>query len=129
MPWKCPKCGSDPIADSTSCCDDCGYRRTRDGVVLRSEASGKQIEVRLSTTLGSPSLTRLDDPGIGFVSREQFRIERRVDEGNWVILPVPFVKNPTFIDGEALQESGRSIVDGMKLSINGRHFFLILSLI
>jgi hypothetical protein len=129
MTWKCPNCGHDPIEDSIAICSVCGYRKFPGGVILRSEATGKQIEIRLTGTFGSRSLTRLEDPGIKFVSSEQFRIEKRVEEGGWAVIPILYAKNPTYLNGEALQEAGQLISDGMRLSIKDKHFFLLLSLI
>jgi predicted RNA-binding Zn-ribbon protein involved in translation (DUF1610 family) len=128
MAWKCPECGKEPIDDSIGTCDVCGYRKFPAAVVLRCEASGKEIEIRLPGTFGNRSLARLEDPGLRFVSVDQFKLEKRLDAGSWAVVPAPGATNATFLDGQPIPPEGALLDDGSRLSIKDKHFFLTVIL-
>lgn len=116
MPWLCPQDGS-TVDDALTICGLCGYARIATGVLLRSEATGKEMQLRIPTTLGRASLSRLGDPDISKVSAEQFRVEPRVDAGGWVVLPIRFAVNPTFHNGTPIDAAGQLIAEGDRLSV------------
>ncbi|MEI6053367.1 MAG: hypothetical protein WCQ44_11740, partial [Opitutaceae bacterium] len=101
MPWKCPQCGVDGIADALSKhpidAGGCGYVRFPSGITLRSEKTGKEISVRITTTLGNASLTLLGDEEVRFMSSEQFRIIKNESMGGWAVENVSFATNPLFL--------------------------------
>ena len=133
MAWKCPQCGVDGLPDELSGHlienGGCGYLRCPVGVSLVCESSGRKIEVRIGTTLGSAALKGLDGVGLQFVSAEQFRLEKAEREGGWVLTNVSWATNPTFLNGSAMGPEGSLLKDGDQISIKGLHFPLKVGLL
>lgn len=124
MPWKCPQCGVGGIPDSLSSHlvegGGCGYVHFPSAVIIRSEATGKELSVRVSGSFGSNTLKLLQDEDIKFVSSEQFRIEKREAEGGWLILNEPGAKNPMFLNGNPIRAEGMILKEGDRLSIKDK---------
>jgi hypothetical protein len=116
MPWTCPQDGAS-VDDGLTACFLCGYKRVPTGVILRSEETGVDLPVRIPTTLGYAILRRLSVPDLDKVSREQFRLEPRPDLGGWVVIPLAFAVNPTYLNGAPLDAGHHVLRDGDQLSI------------
>ena len=133
MPWKCPQCGVDGIDDALSKhpidAGGCGYVRFPSGITLRSEKTGKEISVRITTTLGNASLTMLGDDEVRFMSSEQFRIIKNESMGGWAVENVSFATNPLFLNGAAIEAAGRVLKDGDRLAIKGAKCPLLVTVI
>jgi hypothetical protein len=128
MTWICPQDGTTVEAGRTTC-TLCGYSRIPAGVSLRSEATGREVQVRIPTTLGARALARLEDPEQAKISPQQFRLERRPDQGGWVILPEPFAVNAVWVNGAPLAPEGVLFHEGDTLSIAERFFRLTVHLL
>ncbi len=133
MPWKCPQCGVDNIADGQSShlieAGGCGYVRFPTGVVIRSDATGKDMTVRVNGSFGSSSLNLLGDPDIKFVSTEQFAVEKSIAKGGWLITSAVKAQNPLFLNGLPISPEGALLKEGDKLSIKDKCFRLTVHLL
>ena len=133
MTWKCPDCGVEGLDDaltSHAIADGgCGYSKFPAGVTLTSEATGQQITLRISTTLGQSSLKSLDPAEIRFVSSDQFRIEKDPARGGWVLFNVAYATNPLFINGASIPVEGAVLKTGDRLSIKDKYFRLAVQLL
>ena len=123
MPWKCPQDGTD-VPDGTNSCALCGFVRFPAGVALKSDVTGKELQVRVGTTLGSSALRICDDPEVRYVSAEQFRIEKRQDQGGWAISNIAAAANPLYLNGQPIDAAGVILKDGDHLSIKDKYFRL-----
>jgi hypothetical protein len=128
MPWKCPQDGTD-VPDSANTCALCGYVRIPSGIALRSDASGKEVQVRLGVTLGGSALRLLDDPDLKYVSSEQFKLEKRQEQGGWAILNVAYAANPAYLNGAPIADGGAILKEGDRLSIKDKFFRLTVRLL
>ena len=133
MAWKCPQCGVDGLAEDLTGhlveAGGCGYMKCPSGVALLCESSGRQVEARISSTFGAAALRNLEDPGLRFVSAEQFRLEKSSRLGGWLVTAVEAATNPTFLNGAAVDPEGALLKEGDQLSIKGLHFPLKVRLI
>jgi|GEM_PF-2824984 len=133
MPWKCPQCGVDDIDDSLSShlieSGGCGYVRFPAGVILRSDASGKEITVRVGGSFGSSSLKLLGDPDIRFVSTEQFMLEKCTAKRGWLLINNAKSQNHIFLNGSPLGLEGEVLKQGDKISIKDKYFHLTVHLL
>jgi hypothetical protein len=128
MNWKCPQCGIDNDDTATICCG-CGYTQLPIGIALVSDETGKEIQCRITTTLGAPSLKRLEDQGLKYVSSEQFRIEKKLELGGWIVSGISYAKNPTYLNGAEIPDEGVLLKEGDKLSIKGIYMSISVRLI
>jgi len=133
MPWKCPQCGVDGLDDALSShaseAGGCGYVKFPPGVVLVSDATGKEIQMRIPTTFGGASLKSVGDLDVKYVSSEQFKIEKRVEQGGWFITSIPWAKNPLFLNGAPIPMEGVLLKAGDKLSIKDKYFRMTVRLL
>ena len=133
MSWKCPQCGVDGIEDSLGSHaienGGCGYVRFPSGVAFVSEATGKEVQARIPSTFGAAALKSLGDPEVKFVSKEQFKLEKRTDQGGWAIVGVVWATNPIFLNGTAMSPEGAILKNGDKLSIKDKYFRLTVRLL
>jgi hypothetical protein len=133
MSWKCPSCGFEPIDDALSAhaieTGGCGYVKFPAGVVLVSEATGKELQIHVSTTCGSASLKSLEDSEIRFVASEQFKIEKRTEQGGWAVINIAYAINPLFLNGAPIAVEGAILKSGDKLSIKDKFFRLTVRLL
>ena len=133
MPWKCPQCGVDNIADSQNShpieAGGCGYVRFPAGVVIKSDATGKEMTIRVSSSFGTSSLNLLGDPDIKFVSTGQFVVEKSTSKGGWLITSSPKALNPLFLNGLPIGLEGAILKEGDKLSIKDKCFRLTVHLL
>lgn len=128
MPWKCPQCGvQNP--DGASACQSGDFTRFPPGLVLASRASGREVTIRLASTLGVAQLRALEDPGIRFASAAQFSLEKREREGHWLALHVAAATNLTFHNGEPIPAEGKPLKNGDVLSIKDKHLHLTIRLL
>lgn len=128
MPWTCPQDGTD-VPDNSPSCSLCGYVRFPSGVVLRSDATGNEVQVRLDSTLGAAALMLLGDPEVRFVSSQQFKIEKRRAHGGWAIVNLPYATNPMFLNGAPIAPLGVILKDGDRISIKDKYFRLSVRLL
>jgi hypothetical protein len=117
MTWKCPECGVDANEDAVSRCMACGHVRLALLVTLTSEATGKQIRMRIDTPVGKRMLSETAGEEGVFGSEVQFRVRRDEAMGGWVIQHEPSATNPTWLDGAALGREPRVLADGAVVSI------------
>ena len=133
MPWKCPQCGVDNLAESQTShpieAAGCGYVRLPVGVVIKSDATGKDMTVRVNGSFGSSSLNLLGDPDIKFVSTEQFMVEKSTTKGGWLITSSRKAHNPVFLNGVPIGSEGAILKEGDKLSIKDKCFRLTVHLL
>jgi len=99
------------------------------GIVLKSDATGKEIPVRLGATFGCANLTFLDDPDIKYVALEQFKIEKRHDQGGWAVVNAAWAKNPLFLNGAFIDPTGVILKEGDQLSIKDKFFRLTVHIL
>lgn len=128
MPWKCPQCGVDGLDDGKGSCD-CGFVKFPSGVALVADATGKELQMRLPTTFGQSSLKRLGDPDVQYVSSEQFKVEKRTEQGGWAISSLPWATNPLFLNDAPIPAEGSILKEGDKLSIKGKFFRITVRLL
>ncbi len=128
MSWQCPQDGTD-VPDSADSCALCGYARFPSGVVIWSETTGKELQVRLNVVLGGAALKILGDPDVKYVSSQQFKLEERRDRGGWAISSVPYAANPMFLNGAPIDPDGAILRDGDRLSIKDKFFRLVVRLL
>lgn len=133
MSWKCPQCAVDGLEDSQGShaieAGGCGYVRFPSGVSLVSDATGKEVLCRLPTTFGGLSLKLLGDPEVKYVSNEQFKLEKRVDQGGWAVVDIPWATNPVYLNGTSIPPEGALLKEGDKLSIKDKFFRLTVRLL
>ena len=128
MPWKCPQDAND-IPDGIDKCPLCGYVRFPTGIALRSDVTGKELQVRLGATFGRANLKILADPEIPYVSSEQFKIEKRQEQGGWAIVNVSWATHPLFLNGAPIDSSWAILKEGDRLSIKDKFFRLTVRLL
>lgn len=128
MSWKCPQCGVDGLDDGLGSCS-CGYVRFPSGVAFTSDVTAKEVQMRVPTTFGQSSLKSLGDPDVKYVSSEQFKVEKRPDQGGWAILDVSWATNPLFLNGGPIPGEGAILKEGDKLSIKDKFFRLTVRLL
>lgn len=133
MPWKCPQCGVDGLDDAAWThpieSGGCGFVRFPPGVALVSDATGKELQARLPTTFGATALKMLGDAEVKYVSGEQFKLEKRLDQGGWAIVNVPWATNPLFLNGAPIRSEGEILKTGDKLAIKDKFFRLTVRLL
>jgi len=129
MPWKCPQCGNDNADSATTCAFGDGYVKFPPGVAFVSDATGKEIQARIPTTFGASALKMLGDPEVKYVSNEQFKLEKRADQGGWAITNVSWAANPIFLNGAPIPSEGVILKNGDKLSIKDKFFRLTVRLL
>lgn len=128
MPWKCPQDAND-VLDTVNICPLCGYVRFPPGIGLTADATGKELQVRLPATFGAAALKILGDPEVKFVSAEQFRIEKRPDQGGWAIVNIAWATNPVYVNGATIDGAGLLLKDGDHVSIKGKFFKLTVRML
>ena len=119
MQWICQVCERQNDPDKAQC-PGCLNDRSPIGVELVSDESGKEVQCRINTVFGTGSLTSLGDSGIKYVSRDQFRVEKKTDHSGWIVAGVTYAKNPTYLNGVPIPEGGELLKEGDKLSIKGK---------
>lgn len=133
MPWRCPQCGVDGINDSVGShaveVGGCGYVKFPFGVAFVSDATSKEIQVRIHTTLGASTLKTLGDPEVKFVSSEQFKLEKRPDQGGWAVANVSWATNPIYLNGSPIPPEGVILKNGDRLAIKDKFFRLTVRLL
>lgn len=133
MCWRCPQCGVDGINDSVGShaieVGGCGYVKFPFGVAFVSDATRKEIQVRIHTTLGASTLKTLGDPEAKFVSSEQFKLEKRPDQGGWAVVNVSWATNPIYLNGSPIPPEGVILKDGDRLAIKDKYFRLTVRLL
>jgi hypothetical protein len=128
MPWVCPQCGNSTPDDQSTCPLD-GYSKVAAGVALVSDATGREVQVRIPTSMGAASLARLGDPEVKYVSGDQFKVERRPDQGGWAVVNSVLATNPLFLNGAPIPAEGVVLKQGDKLSIKDKFFRLTVRLL
>ena len=133
MSWKCPQCGVEGIDDSltrhTIEQGGCGYVRLPAGITLVSERTGKELSVRIATTLGQAALRSLGDEEGRFVSTEQIRISRNDSSACWIVENLASATNPMFLNGAPIDGAGQALNDGDRLAIKGEKCPMLVKVI
>jgi len=99
------------------------------GVVLVSDATGRELSIRLPTALGQASLKSLNPAEAKFLSRDQFRLDRGPERGGWIVQSDPYATNPLYINGGAIPPDGAVLKSGDVLSIKDKYFRLSVRLL
>ena len=120
MPWKCPQDAND-VPDEVNKCPLCGFVRFPSGIVIKSDTTGKELQIRLGATFGRANLKILADPEIQYVSPEQFKIEKRQEQGGWAIVNLTWATHPLFLTGAPIDPTGELLQDGDRLSIKDKY--------
>lgn len=133
MPWKCPQCGVDGLDDGLAShsigAGGCGFSRFPDGLVLSCPATGKELVLRVPTTIGQSVLRILAPEESRFASSEQFLLEKSSDRGGWVVRPVPYATNATYLNDVPVPAGGEVLKTGDSLSIKGKYLALTIRLL
>jgi hypothetical protein len=116
---NCKSCGAVYVS-AVLFCDACGHSDVPMAVVLASSVAGRTVEVRTAMEMGSRNLSALADPDLRFCSPNQFRLERSLTRGGWVVYPSNTAANPTWLNGVQIPEDGAVLSDGDQLSIKGK---------
>jgi len=116
---KCGQCGAIQ-ATAVAVCDACGHTDIPMVIVLASTVSGRTVEVRTTMEMGSRNLSALADPDLRYCSPAQFRLERSLTRGGWVVYPSSQAANPTWLNGVEIPELGEVVHAGDSLSIKGK---------
>ena len=123
MSWNCPQCGN-AAESSTTTCPFCSYTKFPVAIALVSDETGKEIQCRISTVFGASTLKILGDTGLKYASVDQFRIDKKTDQGGWFLANVSYAKNPTYLNGEPIPDAGVQIKEGDKISIKGKFLYI-----
>ena len=108
MSWRCAECGYEANKDGSVECEGCGFRPLGP-LVLASEETGKEIRVNITTGFGKSLLQSFaGDEAIYASNPLQFTLIRDPEASEWLIAPTFEAKNPTFLDGSALE--GEAVV-------------------
>jgi hypothetical protein len=126
--WICPQDGTS-VGEGASTCELCGYTRVPVGVSLRSEATGKMLTVRITSTIGQRALRLLDDPDGKYASAEQFRLLSPSDSRGWLIEDIPYATNPIFLNGAPIPADGAQLANGDTVSLKGKFLHLSVTLL
>lgn len=133
MSWKCPQCGVEGLEDALTAhaieSGGCGYVKFPGGVALTGAATGKELVLRLTTTLGRASLQAIDPNEVRFASLEQFSIDKAPDRGGWVIKHLSYAVNPTYLNGAEISPEGAVLRTGDALSIKDKYLRLTVRLL
>lgn len=115
MSGQCRQCGSavEPMALT---CVVCNHSLVR---AVRLEGSAGSVEASVATDIGEPILKRVIGEDARFATMAQFRLARGPD-GAWMAQQSPGARNPTFVNGAALAETGHRLADGDQLSLAGK---------
>ena len=116
MSWKCPGCGTNNPDDHVECMA-CFYLHIPAELTLSSDATGKQLRMRLETNVGKNLLSRLVGDECNYASEVQFKVFRSPELGGWVVQHHPEARNPTFLNAAALGAEPRKLESGSVLSI------------
>jgi hypothetical protein len=132
MTWKCPNCGIE-VDDSAYShaveAGGCGYVKFPASISLSSEVTGKQLTLRLPTTLGQSSLKIFGDEEVRFASSEQFSLAKSLEAGGWLVKGISWATNPTFLNGAPIPAEGVVLKDGDKLTIRDRYLRLTVRIV
>ena len=96
------------------------------GITLSSERTGKELSVRITTTLGQSALRALGDEEVRFVSAEQIRISRNEAAACWMVENIGWATNQMFHNGAPIDPAGQALGDGDRLAIKGEKFPLLV---
>lgn len=129
MPWKCPQCGNNNDDAATTCAFGDGYVRFPSGVAFVSEVTGKEVQACITTNFGNSALKMLGDPEVKYVSSEQFKLEKRIDQGGWAVTNVVWATNPLFLNGSPIPPEGGILKNGDRLAIKDKFFRLAVRLL
>ena len=99
------------------------------GVAFVSDATGKEIQARIPTVFGASTLKILGDAEVKYVSGEQFKLEKRTDQGGWAVVNVTWATNPVFLNGAPIPPEGAILKNGDKLAIKDKFFRLTVRLL
>jgi len=116
MPWKCPECGTEIPDTAGKGCDACGYIRFGT-LILASEASGKELQIGIDTSVTRYLLKGLVGEESRYASPDQFHVCRDSAVKSWVVSHTVEAKNPTCLNGRPLETAPEPLKDGDVLSI------------
>ena len=126
MNWNCPKCGLEN-PESVRTCDGCGY--TQFGrLVLTSIETGKNISFGIDTIIGNRLLSGFAGKDSIYASSPQFVIKKDATLKSWTICHAADAKNPTFLNGSALEGPSTVLNNGDVLSIGPEKMKLAVSI-
>jgi hypothetical protein len=117
MGWKCPKCGFENDAAGNRCGAGCGFVRVPKRTVLASETTNQHLRMHVSTLVGKVLLMRLDPSDAIYASEPQFEIIKDERLGAWAIRHHDTARNPTYLNGERLDNVAHALAAGGIISI------------
>lgn len=124
--WKCQRCGFDNPTEIETCQGGCGYARVARRVVLRSQATGSECGVNITTLIGRRILAGFADPEAVYASEPQFELVRQ--PGGWVLRHVHAARNMTHFDGRPLGDESVPLRDGGVITVGPTRLPLKISL-
>ena len=128
MPWKCPECGIEIPDSAGKGCDACGYIRFGT-LILVSEASGKELQIGIDTSVTGYLLKGLAGEDSRYASVDQFRVYRDSAIKSWAVRHTPEAKNPTCLNGKPLELVPAPLKEGDVLSIGPEHLRLKVKIV
>jgi hypothetical protein len=128
MSWKCPECGTEIPDIAGNGCDACGYIRYGT-LILASEASGKELQIRIDTSVTGYLLKGLAGEDSRYASVDQFRVYRDSAIKSWAVRHTPEAKNPTCLNGKPLESVAAPLKEGDVLSIGPERLRLKIKIV
>lgn len=117
MAWKCPQCGFVHEDDTTRVCEACGFVRAAGRLALVAEETGKRLPVGVDTAIGRELLETFAGADHVYAADPQFLLARDPVRGGWSIAPAAGTKNPTFLNGAALDGAPAPLEPGALITI------------
>jgi hypothetical protein len=108
------QCGYDN-SEGRRGCEGCGHIPMPRAVVLRSEETGREKEIGLTTSFGRPLLQSFAGPEAVYASEKQFDLVMDETARAWTVRHHAAAKNPTHVQGRPIDAV--TLEDGATISI------------
>ena len=122
MTWKCEIDGMLNALDESVCC---GCGNVRFGKIILM-ASGSEITMSISTTVGRSLLKKINAEESRFASEPQFYLKQCRDRAGWVLEHESAAANPTYLNMTQVSLEGAVLKTGDAISIKGKLEMMVL---
>lgn len=123
---KCPACGY-VRPEHSRACDVCGHLEFGT-LALVSRATGAEITFVVDCPVGQALLLGVVGVDSAYASNPQFRVRRSVECRSWMIEHSSSARNPTWLNGAALDGAVRPLAPGDCVSIGPERLLLEVSI-